>query len=60
MTALALPPGWVVAVEPPWGQLALSPPGGRRRYHRCFIADGQRRLITRDVGHLRADVHTAR
>lgn len=48
--ALALPHGWVVVVEPPYGQLAITPRVGRRRFHRAWVASGDGRRIYRDCG----------
>lgn len=43
----SLPAGWVVTIEAPYGQLALTPAGAERRHVRCFIVDADRRVITR-------------
>ena len=51
-TATGLPSSWVLAVEPPYGQLAPTPRLGRRRNHRCVVVDGARRIICRDAGTL--------
>jgi hypothetical protein len=48
--ATALPPDWVVTVEPPFGQLAISPANERRRHHRCWVASPRNRTIFRDAG----------
>lgn len=32
--AKALPPGWALTVNPPYGQLCFAPVAGRRWYHR--------------------------
>lgn len=46
--ALALPASWVVTVEPPHGQISISPVSERKRFHRCWVADGSQRRIFRD------------
>lgn len=46
--ALALPAAWVVVVEPPHGQIAITPVSGRHRFHRSWVADGTQRRIYRD------------
>jgi hypothetical protein len=46
--ALALPASWVVSVEPPHGQLAITPVAERHRFHRCWVASGHERRIYRD------------
>lgn len=48
--ALALPASWVVCVEPPHGQIAITPVAERHRFHRCWVADGHQRRIFRDDG----------
>lgn len=48
--ALAIPASWVVTVEPPYGQLAISPVEERNRFHRCWVASGGQRRIYRDNG----------
>jgi len=48
--ALSLPASWVVVVEPPYGQLAITPSKERRRYHRAWVASGERRRIFHDNG----------
>lgn len=47
-TARGLPPTWVVAIEPPYGQLAISPVNQRYRHHRCFVASVAAGRIYRD------------
>lgn len=47
-TALSLPASWVVCVEPPHGQLSITPVSERHRFHRCWVADGAQRRIYRD------------
>jgi hypothetical protein len=46
--ALSLPASWVVTVEPPYGQLAITPVSERHRFHRCWVASGSQRRIYRD------------
>jgi hypothetical protein len=46
-TALGLPPGWVVAIEPPYGQLAIVPRERHRRHATCWIIDGEKRRAYR-------------
>lgn len=46
--ALALPASWVVTVEPPHGQIAITPVAERNRFHRCWVASGSQRRIYRD------------
>jgi len=46
--ALALPASWVVTVEPPHGQLAITPVSERHRFHRCWVGSGAQRRIYRD------------
>lgn len=48
--ALALPASWVVSVEPPHGQVAITPVAERNRFHRCWVASGHQRRIWRDDG----------
>ena len=48
--ALGLPSTWCVQIEPPFGQLAITPKAGRRRYHRAWVADPATRRIARDDG----------
>jgi hypothetical protein len=50
--ALALPPGWVVQLEPPHGQLAIRPASYRPRFHRCWVASRDRMKLFRDDGRL--------
>lgn len=57
--ALALPASWVVTVEPPHGQLAITPVAERHRFHRCWVASGHERRIYRDDS-LRAMKHSRR
>ena len=46
-TAMALPDGWVVTVEAPYGQLALVPAANVRWHTGCFVADRRSRRVTR-------------
>lgn len=46
--ALALPASWVVTVEPPYGQVSITPVAERNRFHRCWVASGAQRRIFRD------------
>lgn len=46
--ALALPASWVVTIEPPHGQVAITPVAERNRFHRCWVASGSQRRIYRD------------
>lgn len=46
--ALALPASWVVTIEPPHGQVAITPVAERSRFHRCWVASGSQRRIYRD------------
>lgn len=46
--ALALPSSWVVSVEPPFGQISITPVEGRKRFHRSWVASGSQRRIYRD------------
>ena len=46
--ALALPASWVVQVEPPYGQVSITPVAERNRFHRCWVASGSQRRIFRD------------
>lgn len=46
--ALALPASWVVVVEPPYGQLSITPVLERNRFHRCWVASGSQRRIYRE------------
>lgn len=48
--ALSLPASWVVAVEPPYGQVAITPVAERHRFHRCWVASGSERRIFHDDG----------
>jgi hypothetical protein len=48
--ALALPASWVVCVEPPFGQVSITPVQERHRFHRCFVASGSQRRIFREDG----------
>lgn len=48
--ALSLPASWVVTVEPPYGQLSMTPVAERHRFHRCWVASGSQRRIYRDDG----------
>lgn len=50
-TAVNLPDGWTVTIEPPHGQLALTPPGLRYRAVGCYIVDRERRVVTRERWH---------
>lgn len=47
-TAAGLPESWGVRIEPPYGQLAILPLSGRRRYHRAWIAARRYGRIARD------------
>lgn len=40
-TARNLPAGWVVAIEAPYGQLALAPREGLHRQPLTWVADGE-------------------
>lgn len=56
--ALALPASWVVVVEPPHGQVSITPVLERHRFHRSWVASGSQRRIYRDdalgiSGHVR-------
>lgn len=46
--ALALPTSWQVAIEPPHGQLAISPRNGAKRFHRCWVASASLGRIVHD------------
>lgn len=46
--ARALPLDWQVAIEPPFGQVSISPRQGARRFHRCIVASRSIGRITRD------------
>lgn len=48
--AKALPPTWAVIIEPPHGQLAITPLRSRHRFHRCWVASLSLGRVTRDVG----------
>lgn len=48
--ALALPSSWVVVVEPPFGQVSITPVAERHRFHRCWVGSGAQRRIFRDDG----------
>jgi hypothetical protein len=48
--ALALPASWVVTIEPPHGQVSITPVAERHRFHRCWVASGSQRRIFRDDG----------
>jgi hypothetical protein len=48
--ALAIPASWVVTLEPPFGQVSISPVSERHRFHRCWVASGSQRRIYRDDG----------
>lgn len=37
-TASGLPTGWVLTLDPPWGQVRIQPIGGTHWHHRCFAA----------------------
>jgi hypothetical protein len=39
-----------VTVEPPFGQIAITPVLERHRFHRCWVASGSQRRIYRDDG----------
>lgn len=47
--ALALPAAWVVSLEPPFGQVAISPTRERPRYHRCWVGSVALGRLYRDV-----------
>jgi hypothetical protein len=47
--AVSLPDSWVAALEPPYGQLAITPVDERRRYHRCWVASAAARRLARDL-----------
>jgi hypothetical protein len=47
--ALSLPDSWCVALEPPYGQMAIGPLAGRRRFHRCHIAASKWGAVRRDT-----------
>lgn len=49
-TARTIPLSWVLTVEPPYGQLSLSPIAERPVRHRCFIASPSWGSIRRDNG----------
>lgn len=49
-TARAIPLSWVLTIEPPYGQLSLSPIAERPVRHRCFIASPSWGSIRRDNG----------
>lgn len=49
-TACALPDSWCVVIEPPFGQLALTPLAERRIYHRAHVASVALRRIFHDDG----------
>lgn len=46
--ALALPETWCVVVEPPYGQLAITPIAERRRFLRAWLASSAWGKITRE------------
>lgn len=46
--ALSLPASWVVTIEPPHGQVAITPVAERHRFHRCWVASGSQRRVFRD------------
>lgn len=46
--ALALPASWVVTIEPPNGQVAITPVAERHRFHRCWVGSGAQRRIFKD------------
>lgn len=48
--ALSLPASWVVVIEPPYGQVAITPVKERHRHHRCWVASGSQRRIFKDDG----------
>lgn len=48
--AAALPSGWVVTLQPPYGQLTIEPAVGRRRFHRCWVGSIDLRRLFRDSG----------
>lgn len=45
--ALALPEGWIVQLEPPHGQMAITPRVGAPQYVACWSADRESRRMTR-------------
>jgi len=47
-TARALPTGWVVTIEPPYGQLAIHPRIGAHRYRRCWVGSPDTRSLFHD------------
>ena len=49
-TAMTLPLSWVVCIEPPYGQLAISPGTERKIRHRCWVASTAQGRIFRDNG----------
>jgi hypothetical protein len=49
-TARTLPTSWCLVVEPPFGQLAITPSAERRIYHRCHVAAVAVGRIFRDDG----------
>jgi hypothetical protein len=49
-SASALPDDWVVVIEPPYGQLAITPRKGSMRFHRSWVAHGASSRIFHDNG----------
>jgi hypothetical protein len=48
--AVGLPDSWVVCIEPPFGQMSISPGTERKIRHRCWVASPASRRIFRDNG----------
>jgi len=46
-TAKALPASWVVQIEAPYGQLAITPRDGAPIHVRCWVADPVARVVRR-------------
>ena len=46
--AVTLSDSVVHSVEPPYGQVAITPVTERHRFHRCWVASGSQRRIFRD------------
>lgn len=48
--AKSIPSTWAVVVEPPYGQLAITPLAERKRFHRCWVASVAAGRIYHDDG----------
>lgn len=49
-TARTLPTSWCLVVEPPHGQIAITPSAERKIFHRCYVASVALGRIFHDDG----------